>query len=335
VLFSNLLKIKLFILISISVVIICLANILGGYLFLPGNLDEEKIIIIKPRLSIHKISALLEKENIINNAKLFEVISQIYSYHSPLKSGEYKFTKNITPYQVLRKLVIGRSVVHRLFIPEGYMVSQILDMVNGQERLVGKINGNVPEGYLMPSTYFYTYEDQREKLIDAMRKNMSSALAEVMVKLPKDSPLKTRKDVLILASIIEKEAGNDRERPKIAAVFINRLKKGMKLQADPTTVYAITKGEYKFDRSLKRKDLRIKSPYNTYHIYGLPIGPISCPGRASLEAVVSPAKTNALYFVVNGKGGHSFSKTLKEHNRHVQKFKARVRQQRLAKNKSK
>ena len=330
--FTNLLKIKLFILISISVVVICLANILGGYLFLPGNLGEEKIVIIKPGLSIHKISVLLEKEKIIKHAKLFEAIGQIHSFQSPLKSGEYKFTKNITPYQVLRKLVIGRSVVHRLFVPEGYMVSQILEMINLEDRLVGQINGNIPEGYLMPSTYFYTYEDQREKLIDEMRKNMSNALDEVMLKLPKDSPLKTRKDVLIFASIVEKEAGNDKERSKVAAVFINRLKKGMKLQADPTSAYAITEGKYKLDRSLRRKDLRIKSPYNTYHIYGLPVGAISCPGRASLEAAVAPAKTDALYFVVNGKGGHSFSKTLKEHNRHVQKFKERVTQQKLAKN---
>lgn len=333
--FTNLLKIKLFILISISVVVICIANIFGGYLLLPGNLDEEKIVIIKPRLSIHKISVLLEKENVIKNAKLFEVVSRIYSNFEPLKSGEYKFTKNITPYQVLRVLVKGKSIVHRMFIPEGYTVSQIIDIVNSEERLTGKINGNIPEGYLMPSTYFYTYEDQREKLIDEMRKGMSNALDEVMPKLSKDSPLKTRKDVLILASIVEKEAGSDQERPKIAAVFINRLKKGMKLQADPTTVYAITEGKESLGRSLKRKDMKIKSPYNTYHVYGLPVGPISCPGRASLEAVVSPAKIAALYFVVNGKGGHSFSKTLKEHNRHVQKFKDRVRRQRLSKSKAK
>ena len=315
--FTNLLRIKLFSLITIAVVVICLENILGGYLFLTGGLDEEKIVIIKPRLSIHKISVLLEKENVIKNAKLFEVISRVYSYFGPLKSGEYKFTKNITPYQVLKVLIKGKSVVHRMFIPEGYTVKQIVDMVNSESRLTGRINGNIPEGYLMPSTYFYSYEDQRENLIDEMRKNMSKALDEVMLKLPKTSPLKTRKDVLTLASIVEKEAGNNQERAKIAGVFINRLRKGMKLQADPTTVYAITKRKVTLDRSLKRKDMSIKSPYNTYHVYGLPKGPISCPGRASLEAVVSPEKTDALYFVVDGTGGHSFSKTLKEHNYHV------------------
>lgn len=329
--FTNLLKIKLFSLITIAVVVICLANVLGGYLFLTGGLDEEKIVIIKPKLSIHKISVLLENENIIKNAKLFEVISRVYSYFEPLKSGEYKFTKNITPYQVLKVLIKGKSIVHRMFIPEGYTVQQIVDMVNSEVRLTGRINGNIPEGYLMPSTYFYSYEDQRENLIDEMRKNMSKALDEVMLKLSKSSPLKTRKDVLILASIVEKEAGNEQERAKIAGVFINRLRKGMKLQADPTTVYAITKGKVMLNRSLKRKDMSIKSPYNTYHVHGLPKGPISCPGRASLEAVVSPEKTDALYFVVDGTGGHSFSKTLKEHNYHVEKYKNRIKQQRLAK----
>jgi len=334
VFFKNLLKIKLFSLITIVVIVICLANILGGYLFLTGGLDEEKIVIIKPRLSIHKISVLLEKENVIKNAKLFEVISSVYAYFEPLKSGEYKFTKNITPYQVIKVLIRGKSIVHRMLIPEGYTAAQIVDMVNSESRLTGRINGNIPEGYLMPSTYFYSYGDQRENLIDEMRKNMSKALDELMPKLPQTSPLKTRKDILILASIVEKEAGNDQERAKIAGVFINRLRKGMKLQADPTTVYAITKGKTSLARSLNRQDMSIKSPYNTYHVYGLPEGPISCPGRASLEAVVLPEETDALYFVVDGKGGHNFSKTLKEHNRYVSEFRNRVRQQKLAKNKA-
>lgn len=322
---AKFLKIKLFIIISVAVLAISTVNVLGGYLFLPGHLDEEKIIIIEPHLSIHKIGILLEQEGVIKHRPLFEAISQLYSYYSPLKSGEYKFTTGITPYQVIRKLASGISIVHYLFIPEGSMVSEIIEKVESEERLVGKINGTIPEGYLMPSTYFYSYGDQREKIIDVMRKQMSRTLDEVMSKLSPNSPLKTRKDVLIMASIVEKEAGHDNERAKIAAVFLNRLNKGMKLQADPTAAYALTGGKYKLERLLNRKDLKIKSPYNTYHVYGLPAGPISCPGRESLEAVVAPVKTDALYFVVNGQGGHNFSNTLKEHNNHVQKFKTRAR----------
>ena len=325
--FTRFIKFKLFLLISISVITISLANILAGYLFLPGKLDQEKVIVIKQNLSTHKISKLLEEENVIRHSRLFAFISKLYSYYSPLKSGEYEFTRGITPYQVINKLATGRSIVHRLFIPEGLMVSEILEKLNSEERLVGTITSNIPEGYLMPSTYFYSYGDQREKIVDIMRTKMSRALDDVMSKLSAKSPLKDRKDVLIMASIIEKEAGIDDERALIAGVLLNRLRKGMRLQADPTAAYAVTEGKYKLARPLTRNDLKIASPYNTYYVYGLPIAPISCPGLASLEAAVSPQKTNALYFVVDGEGGHSFSKTLEEHNTHVQKFRARVRKQ--------
>jgi UPF0755 protein len=173
----------------------------------------------------------------------------------------------------------------------------------------------------MPSTYFYSYGDQKERLIEQMRKAMTLALDEVTAKLSADSPLKSRLDVLILASIVEKETGLDSERTTIAGVFINRLKKGMKLQADPTSIYAITEGKFKLARPLTKKDLAIISPYNTYYTSGLPPGPIACPGVKSLNAVVTPAKTNALYFVVNGKGGHNFSSNLMDHNENVLKYR--------------
>lgn len=321
--YKNFLKIKMFVLISFFVIIISTINILGGYLFLPGNLESEKIVIVQPNLSVSEISQKLKDENIIKYSKLFELLARVYSYYKPLKSGEYKFTKNTTPYQVIRTLAKGKSIIHRLFIPEGYTVQQIIDTIRAETRLNGKINSNIPEGYLMPSTYFYTYQDQREQIIDDMRKKMSLALDKVMPKLSPDSPVKTRLEVLTLASIIEKEAGNNAEKPIVASVFLNRLRKNMKLQADPTTSYAITEGKRPLGRSLTRKDLKTPSPYNTYYAKGLPPGPISCPGKASLRAVVAPAKTDYLYFVVNGKGGHNFSRTLKEHNAYVRAYRNR------------
>jgi len=321
---SKFLKLKLALLISAAVIVISAANILS-YMFLPGGLTEKKVIIIEPNFSVHKISLLLEQEKVIKYRPLFEIISRIYAYYTPLKSGEYEFPSSITPYQVIRTLASGKSIVHHLLIPEGYTVHEILERINSEDRLVGTISGEIPEGYLMPSTYFYSYGDKREKIVDLMRRQMSRTLDETMSKLPANSPLKTRSDVLIMASIIEKEAGHDDERKKIAAVFLNRLKKGMKLQADPTTAYAITKGKYKLTRALTYADLKNPSPYNTYYVHGLPVGPIACPGRASLEAVVAPAISNDLYFVVNGLGGHNFSQSLKEHNIYVQKFKARRR----------
>ena len=318
---------KLIAIISLAIITITIANIVGSYLVLPGQLLEKKIVIIKAGLSTHEISLILEQEGIIKHQRLFEFISKLYGAFNPLKSGEYEFTKAISPYQVLTRLASGKSVVHRFTIAEGQTVNEIITKINAETRLFGQINLNIPEGYLMPSTYFYTYGDLREKIIDEMRKGMSKALDAVMLKLEEDSPLKTRRDVLIFASIIEREAGNDKERPLIAGVFINRLKKGMKLQADPTVIYAVTEGKYKLNRALTRIDLQIDSKYNTYKVEGLPPGPIACPGMASLEASVLPAKTNALYFVVDGAGGHSFSSTLEEHNMYVQKFRQRLKEQ--------
>lgn len=313
----NFFKVKLYVIIALSVVAITFLNIVGGYIYRPGSLQSQTIIIIPKHTSIAEITNILSEQRVITHPKLFELISYLYSYRYPLKSGEYELSMQITPYQILKKLADGKSIIHRFFIPEGSLVTEIIERLNQEERLVGKISDNVPEGYLMPSTYFFSYGDQRQKLVEKMRDEMSKTLDAIIPLLKEDSPLKTRLDVLILASIIEKEAGNDKERPKIAGVFINRLKKGMKLQADPTSAYAITEGKHKLNRPLTRKDLQITSPYNTYYIQGLPIGPISCPGRKSLIATVQPEKTDAFYFVIDGKGGHNFSKTLQEHNNNI------------------
>ncbi|MFK7973391.1 MAG: endolytic transglycosylase MltG [Rickettsiaceae bacterium] len=318
---SKYFRIKIIAIIISAALSITSINLLVCYLILSGNLQEKKTIIIEPNLSIHQISELLEQNQIIKHGRFFELCSMLYSFYSPLKSGEYEFTTAISPYQVIKKLAKGRSIVRRLVIPEGYSVKEIIDKLNAEERLNGVINRNIPEGYLMPSTYFYSYGDQRNKILDEMLLGMSKALDQVMLKLSNHSPLKNRKDVLILASIVEKEAGNDQERKMIAAVFVNRLKKGMRLQADPTVIYAITRGKGKLGRLLTRQDLQIESEYNTYKIKGLPLGPISCPGLASLEAVVSPSQTKAMYFVANGQGGHNFANSLAAHNQNVRTFK--------------
>lgn len=328
---SKIVKLKLFILILSSAIAISCFNILGSYLYMSGPLQEDKIIILENGTSIHKMSRKLYEEGIVNHPLLFEVIAAIYSFSDFLKSGEYEFTSGITPLQVLKKLAQGKSIIHKLYIPEGLMIVEIMKLIENETRLAGKINENIPEGYLLPSTYHYSYGDKKEKIIDIMRKEMSNTIDIAMSQLKPNSPLKTRKDVLVLASIVEKEAGNDAERPKVARVFINRLNKGMRLQADPTVAYGVTEGKYKLDRSLTRADLKADSPYNTYKIYGLPKGPICCPGKKSIMAVVNPANTKDLYFVVDGTGGHAFSETLAEHNRHVRKFRARSR----AKKKSK
>jgi UPF0755 protein len=314
-------KIKYSFLILTFAILISAVNIGILYLFIPGPLENIETLIIEPKISIKQISDKMAKHKVIYAPVLFEFIAKIYSLRYKLKSGEYKFTRQISPLQVLNILSSGKSVIHKFTIPEGATTHEIIEKINAEGLLSGSINNDVPEGFLMPSTYFFSYGDSKEQLIDQMRKLMSAALDKVMLKLPPDSPLKTRLEVLTLASIIEKESGSDKEKPIIASVFLNRLRKGMKLQADPTTMYAVTKGKFKLNRLLTKKDLMMESPYNTYFVARLPLGPIACPGEKSLNAIANPADTDALYFVVDGNGGHNFANNLDDHNKNVQLYK--------------
>jgi UPF0755 protein len=315
------LKVKFVLIILLLIIAITFIDFTISYLVVPGPLPKSKTLIIEPKLSINQIVTKLHDNKIIKYPKLFRIIAKVYAAKNPLKSGEYIFTNNISPIQTLRILASGKSIIHKLVIPEGSVVSEIVQKINEEDRLIGQIKGIIPEGYLMPSTYFFSYGDQKEQIIDRMRKLMSENLDKVMLQLSPDSPLKTRLDVLILASIIEKEAALNIEKPMIAAVFINRLKKNMKLQADPTTIYALTEGKFKLGRALTKRDLLEELPYNTYHIKGLPPGAISCPSLKSLEAAVNPARIDALFFVVDGKGGHNFSNNLNDHNRFINIYK--------------
>ena len=287
------------------------------YLFVPGPLTKDTTIIIKPKISITQIATILNENNIVKYPTLFALLTKGYSLKYKIKSGEYTFTQNISPIQTIRILASGKSIIHKVVVSEGTIVSEVINKINTEERLTGEIIGTIPEGFLMPSTYFYSYGDQKEQIISKMRKLMSAELDKVMVKLSPTSLLKTRLDVLTLASIVEKEATLDEEKPIIAAVFLNRMKRGMRLQSCATAIYAITLGQHKLGRNLTRKDLAIESPYNTYRRPHLPPGPICCPGTKSLEAVVNPANVNFLYFVSNGQWGHYFATNYAEHLRHV------------------
>lgn len=289
---------------------------------MPGPLKEDKEILVEPGYSISEIVEKLHNEKIITSPLLFKSILIIYDkIKTPVKSGEYYVARKISPLQVIRTLGSGKSILRRLTILEGETVHNILTQLKLSKRLIGTVEENITEGFLFPNTYFYSFQDQRSRLIIDMKRQMSDILDELMPELDPKSPLKTRMDVITLASIIEKEALYDSEKSRIASVFINRLKLNMKLQADPTTIYAITKGKNKLGRMLKRKDLKIQSEYNTYHVYGLPPTPICCPGRKSIEAAIKPLKTNDLYFVVDGTGRHRFSSNYKQHYRNIISYK--------------
>jgi UPF0755 protein len=310
------LKIIIFLLVIFSTV-----NLVFVYLNTAGPLKEPKELVIERGLSKKQIIETLYANEVIRFPNVLYLFTKCYGLKYQIKSGEYLFTSQITPLQVLEILTKGKSIVRKLVIPEGLTIQQIIDKLYQDNRLVGEIHEDITEGFLLPDTYFYSYNDQRQMLVDQMKKNMSKLLDELMDRLLPTSPLKSRIDVLKLASIVERETSLDIEKPRVAAVYINRLKKGMKLQADPTTIYAITLGKTNLGRPLVRSDLFLESPFNTYVVYGLPPTPIACPGKKAIEAAISPAKTNEIFFVANGRGGHNFSTNAKDHINHVNNYR--------------
>jgi UPF0755 protein len=233
----------------------------------------------------------------------------------------------VSPREVVAILQSGETIVRRLTVPEGLTSARVLELVDGAEGLQGHVGRMPEEGRLLPETYHFSYGDDRADLVARMEEAMEIALARLWLERSDDLPFATPEDALTLASIVERETAVERERRRVAAVFINRLRRGMRLQSDPTVVYALTEGEGVLGRRLVRDDLRIDHPYNTYVNTGLPPGPIANPGRASIAAVLNPAETRELYFVADGSGGHAFATTLDEHNRNVARWRRLRRQQ--------
>jgi UPF0755 protein len=245
-----------------------------------------------------------------------------------LKAGEFAFPAAVSMRGALEILDRGETVARWLTVAEGLTSSEVVALVAAAEGLSGE-PGPVPlEGSLLPETYHYSRDDDRAALIGRMQSDMQAVLAELWPKRAEGLPIKTPEEAVILASIVEKETGVAEERPLVASVFVNRLKRGMRLQSDPTVVYGITLGKAPLGRQLIFRDLDTPTPYNTYTNGGLPPGPIANPGRAALEAVLNPAETRYLYFVADGTGGHAFAKTLQEHNNNVAKWRKIQRQER-------
>lgn len=305
----------------------------GGFFYVKGQaeapgLNPEPVrVLIEPGLSVTAIANHLHTIGVTRQPLVFRIWARFTEAHTKLRAGEYDFPARASINQVLDILKSGKTVVHKLTVAEGLTVTEALMVVQDAEGLIGPITEIPDEGWLMPDTYHYSRGDRRNVLLGRMADGMGKALVQLWAERPENFILKSSKDVLILASIVEKETGVAAERAKIAGVFLNRLKKGMRLQSDPTVVYALTDGSGALGRALTREDLKIDSPYNTYRTKGLPPGPIANPGRAALEAVIHSEKTDALYFVADGTGGHVFAKTLKEHNKNVRRWRKIKRQQ--------
>jgi UPF0755 protein len=282
----------------------------------PGPLNFATSVIVPKGAGLPEIARVLEAANVISEPLIFRIGARLEGLDASLRAGEYSFPPAVSMQQALTMLRQGDTVVRRVTIPEGMTSRQVVSLLSEAEGLEGEISAVPVEGALLPETYSYSWGDSRSEMIRRMSAAMSTTLDELWATRAEGLPLASPREAVILASIVEKETGVPEERPRVAAVFINRLRLGMKLQADPTVSYAVY-GASTPPRPLTFADLQHPSPYNTYLVEALPPGPIANPGRASLQAALRPAQSDELFFVADGSGGHAFARTLEEHNRNV------------------
>jgi UPF0755 protein len=330
-----------FIIFALMVAGICAAGVLYMHLMSWSNrpvdqVAQEKLFTVSPGQGLKQTADALQQEGLVTDALRFTILTRLDKQDKLLKAGEYFFSTTMTPREILGQMVEGRVHLYRLTIPEGYNLGQIatavaaaglaseenfLDAATDPEtaRRLG-IEAETLEGYLFPDTYYFPRGLDSATIIATMVKQFRAAFKPDW-KQRAEALGMTVHEVVTLASIIEKETGAPEERPLIASVFHNRLKKGMRLETDPTVIYGIPD----FDGNIKRRHLETYTPYNTYKTKGLPPGPIASPGARALEAALYPARSDFLYFVSRKDGTHQFSRTIKEHNAAVRKYRLRKR----------
>lgn len=289
-----------------------------------GVSKEEQVILISPGTGIREIALLLEKRGLIRSADVFVYGVGYHQKTTHLKAGEYLIPAHASMQDIMDILVKGKSIEYTFTVPEGLTVQQVFDRLAANEVLIGDLPKVLPpEGSLMTDTVRFIRGTTRKEIISRLREGQTKLIHAIWARRSPDLPIKSIDEFVILASIVEKETGIAEERPKIAAVFYNRLAKHMRLQSDPTVIYGLFGGKgMPSGRAIYRSDLEKETPYNTYKTYGLPPTAIANPGRDSLKAVAQPPSSDALYFVADGSGGHVFSRTLEEHNMNVRKWRA-------------
>jgi UPF0755 protein len=285
-----------------------------------GPLQKNVTVSIAPGTSLNKAAEQLEQAGAISSASRFTLLAKFFGGGAGIKAGEYRIPAHLSQSDILKLLQGGKTLQRFITIPEGWPSIMAQQRLMAMSELTGKID--VPaEGSLLPDSYSFERGDSREAIIERMQRAMALYLDQAWAKRSPTTVAKTPREALILASIVEKETGKPSERRMVAAVYSNRLKRGMPLQADPTVIYPVTKGK-PLGRRILRSELEANNGYNTYAMTGLPKGPIANPGRASIDAVLNPADSQALYFVADGTGGHVFADTLEQHNANVQKWYA-------------
>lgn len=285
----------------------------------PGPLAEPATVVI-PRGGTEAIAGALAEKGALASPRLFALAAMATRGEGPLRAAEFAIPAGASIRDLLTILREARPVQRRLTIPEGLSARQVAALIERTEGLSGD-TPPIPEGSLLPETYSFTLGETRAAILRRATAAMDAALAEAWANRAPDLPLRSAREALVLASIIEKETGVAGERAQVGSVFANRLRRGMPLQSDPTVVYAAT-GGLPLERPISRADLDANHPFNTYRIRGLPPGPIAMPGKAALEAATRPASTDFLYFVADGTGGHAFARTLEEHNRNVARWRS-------------
>ena len=300
-------------------------RILAILMFLPlaaGPLPADRIVNIPRGSGMRDIADILSREGVIDQSWLFIGGVLVLKAREDLKAGEYEFKARSSMRDVVATIVEGKVVAHQVSLPEGLTSQQMVERLLQDDVLPGDIKETPREGSLLPDTYNFARGVTREQMIQRMQQAQQRLLREVWDHRSPDLPLKTPDQLVVLASLVEKETGKPDERSRVAAVFVNRLKQKMRLQSDPTIIYGLVGGKGTLGRPIMKSEIEQPTPYNTYVIDGLPPGPIANPGRASLEAAANPARTRELYFVADGAGGHVFAETYEQHQRNVTRLRS-------------
>lgn len=283
----------------------------------PGPLAEPLLIEVEPGEVLTSVTRKLVENGAIETPTVFRVAARYTEQDAGLRFGEYEIPAGASMEEILRLLNAGSNVVRQIVVPEGWTSWQVVELLRGRPELSGEIAEAPPEGSLAPAGYDFRRGEPREDVLARMTAEQERILAEVWEGRAPDLPVDSPEELMILASIVEKETGVADERGEVAAVFVNRLRRGMRLQTDPAVIYGITEGREVLGRGLRASELAAQTPYNTYVIPGLPPTPIANPGREAIEAAANPNASENLYFVADGTGGHAFATTLEEHNRNV------------------